>query len=165
MDALSSAALSTVAKAVTADPTVLQDRARAAAVLDAGYSAADTYDTLQPVLFWGSVLGAIASGYALTKRRKVPEAVTLYTVSELACLATAWLTRPSWLRPAPTPAQAAAEAQGSPAIANLIGWMDKRVADNNAERPGWEAAAWQRFERDAGVTDPSINVLLTSNAH
>lgn len=163
MDALSSAALTTVAKAATADPTVLQDRARAAAVLDAGYSAVDTYDAVQPVLFWGSILGAIASGYALAKRRKVPEAVTLYTATELACIATAWLTRPAWLRPAPTPAQAQV-AQTSPGMANLLGWVDKRVATNNATRPGWEGAAWTRFEQDAGITDPSISALLTTNS-
>ena len=163
MDALSSAALTTVAKAATANPMVLQDRARAAAVLDAGSSAADTYDAIQPVLFWGSVLGAIASGYALAKRRKVPEAVTLYTASELACIATAWLTRPAWLRPTPPPEQAATAAK-SPALASLIGWMDKRVADNTAARPGWERATWTRFEADAGVTDPAIAALLNTNA-
>jgi hypothetical protein len=164
MDALSSAALSTVARSAASNPVVLQDRARAAAVLDAGYGWLDTYEALQPVLFWGSVFGAIASGYALAKRRKVPEAVTLYTASELACLATAWMTRPAWLRPAPSPAEAAAAASSSPAVAQLIGWMDKRVVDNSASRPGWERLAWSRLGHDAGITDPSITALLLTNA-
>lgn len=161
MDAISSAALSSVARVATANPTVLQDRARAAVVLDAGYGWIDTYDALQPVLFWGSVLGAIASGYALAKRRKVPEAVTLYTSAEIACLATAWLTRPAWLRPTPTAEQAAAS---SPAVGNLMAWMDKRVAENTASKPGWERAAWSRLEQDAGVTDPAVTALLLTNA-
>lgn len=161
MDAISSAALSTVARTAATNPVVLQDRARAAAVLDAGYGWIDTYDAMQPVLFWGSVIGAIASGYALAKRRKVPEAATLYTVSELACLATAWMTRPAWLRPAPTVEQATAS---SPAVGNLIGWMDKKVADNSAARPGWERATWTRLEGDVGTSDPAVSALLLTNA-
>ncbi len=161
MDAITSAALNSVARVATANPTVLADRARAAAVVDAGYGLMDKYDAMQPLLFWGSVAGAIAAGYALARRRKVPEAVTLYTITELACLATAWVTRPAWMRPAPSPAAASAS---TPAGASLVSWMDKRVETNTQERPGWEAAAWKRLEYDAGVTEPAITSLLTTNA-
>ena len=46
MDPFTSTALNSVATVATVDPTVLQDRARAASVLDLGYSALDTYDEL-----------------------------------------------------------------------------------------------------------------------
>lgn len=161
MDMLTSAALNSVATAATMNPTVLQDRARAAAVLNLGYSSLDTYDSMQPILFWGSLVGAIASSYAGAKRRKVPEAVSLYTLTGLTCGAVAWLTRPAFLRPAPTPAEAAAT---TPATGAAIGWMDARVAKLNASQPGWEAQTWRRFAQDAGTNDPAVITILTRNS-
>ncbi len=163
MDMITSAALQTVARGATANPTVLKDRARAAVLVDEGYGYLDAYDAMQPVLFWGSVIGAIASGYALKKRRKLPEAATLYSITGVVSLATAWLTRPAWLRPTPAPDVAVAAA-GTPAMANLLGWLDKKVEDKSAEKPGWEKAAWLRLEQDMGTTDQAITTLLTANA-
>ncbi len=161
MDPFTSTALNSVASVATVNPTVLQDRARAASVLDLGYSAVDVYDTWQPLLFWGSIVGVIASGYAGTKRRKVPEAVTLYTITGVGSAVMAWLTRPAFLRPVPTPAQAAAS---TPAVGAAIGWMDDRVAKLNASQPGWEQTTWRRFAQDVGTTDPAVITLLTKNA-
>lgn len=162
MDMLTSAALNSVATAATTNRTVLQDRARAASVLDLGYSTADAYDTWQPVLFWGSLVALIASSYAGAKRKKVPEAVTLYTLTGLSSAAMAWITRPAFLRPTPTPAQATAS---TPAMGAAIGWMDARVAKLDATKPGWEKAAWTRLAQESGATDPSVITLLTRNAH
>ena len=162
MDPFTSTALNSVATVATVDPTVLQDRARAASVLDLGYSALDTYDSLQPILFWGSLAGLIASGYALKRRRKVPEAATLYTVTGISSAIMAWITRPAFMRPAPTPAQAAAS---TPALGAAIGWMDNRVTKLNASQPGWERTTWQRLAQDVGTTDPAVLTLLTKNAH
>ncbi len=162
MDPFTSTALNSVATAATQNPTVLQDRARAASVLDLGYSTADAYDDWQPFLFWGSVAGVIASSYAGAKRKKVPEAVTLYAITGIGSAVMAWLTRPAYLRPKPTPAQAAAS---TPAMGAAIGWMDARVAKLDATKPGWEKAAWQRFAHESGSTDPAVITLLTRNAH
>ncbi len=166
MDALTSAALNSVATVATTNQNVLQDRARAAAVVDLGYTGLDIYDSWQPVLFWGSVAGLIASSYAGTKRRKVPEAVTLYAITGISSALVAWITRPAFLRPTPTPAQAAAQATAStPALGAAVGWLDARVAKNDAARPGWERATWSRMAQDVGTTDPAVITILTRNAH
>ncbi len=162
MDALTSAALNSVATVATQNPTMLQDRARAASVLDLGYSAADAYDEWQPFLFWGSVMGVIASSYAGARRKKVPEAVTLYALTGIGSAIMAWMTRSAYLRPAPTPAQAAAS---TPAMGAAIGWMDARVAKLDATKPGWEKGTWQRLARESGSNDPAVITLLTRNAH
>lgn len=162
MDAITSAALNSVATVATTNRTVLQDRARAASVLDLGYTAADAYDQWQPFLFWGSVLGVIASSYAGAKRKKVPEAVTLYALTGIGSAVMAWVTRPAFLRPAPTPAEAAAS---TPAMGAAIGWMDARVAKLDASRPGWESNTWRRLAQESGTSDPAVITLLTRNAH
>jgi hypothetical protein len=164
LDPMTEGALNTVASAVTTDPTVLQDRSRAAAAVDAGYSALDQYTQLQPVLFFVSVMGLIASGYGLYVRRKVPEGVALYSLTAVLSATSAWITRPAALRPAPTPAAAATAT--SPEMAGVLSYLDQRVANRTAQQPGWEAVTWNRLATDLGQTplDPAIATLLTANS-
>ena len=157
-------ALTTVSAAITADPTAVQDRSRAAALVDAGYGAVDTYARMQPFLFVASTVGLLISGMALAKRRKNPEAVALYATTAILSGVTAFLTRPDFLRPAPTPAAAATAT--TPAMAGALSWLDNRVAARSAQQPGWESATWNRLAADLGYSplDPAMAMLLTANS-
>lgn len=164
MDPLTETALNTVATGVTADPAVIQERSRAAAAVDAGYGALDEYTSLQPTLFFVSVMGLIASGYGLYVRRKVPEGIALYTLTAGLSALAAYVTRPAALRPAPSPAAAATAS--SPAMAGVLTYLDQRVANRSAQQPGWEAVTWNRLATDLGQAplDPAIATLLTANS-
>jgi hypothetical protein len=159
-------ALNQAAQAAVGVPSVTVNRARVAAAVDAAYAAADQYQEVKPGLFVAGVVGALASGYALSKRRKNPEAVTLYSLTGLASLAVAWFTRPDALvRAAPAPAQADPNAPGF--VKSGLSWADARVARRSAEAPGWEARALTRLMGDlgTGTMAPAVTTLLTKNAH
>jgi hypothetical protein len=154
--------LNSAAQAAADQPLVQQNRARLAAVLDAGYGALDFYAKAQPFLFVGGCLGALASGMALAKRRGVGEAYPLYLGAGLASAAVAWFTRPAALRAAvPPPAPGA-----TPATARALAWVDGRVSANSQEHPGWEGVTWTRLANDLGqgTLSPAVQALLTRNA-
>jgi hypothetical protein len=165
LDPLTETALTSVAQVATQNPDVIMDRGRAAALADFGYGYLDEYEQLQPVLFFLSCAGLVASGYALWKRPHKPEPITLYSITAILSAATAFFTRPAALRPAPTPAAAATAT--TPAMAGVLSWLDKRVVTRTAQQPGWEAATWNRLATDTGNTplDPAVAALLTTNSH
>lgn len=159
---LTTTLLQSAAETATGLPVVQQNRARMAAVVNAGYAAIDTYAKVQPYLFVAGVLGAIASGMALTRRRKVGEAYPLYLGAGIASAGLAWFTRPASLRsaaPVPPPG-------GTPATAQALAWIDGRVATKSAQQPGWETATWSRLASDLGqgTLNPAVQTLLTHNA-
>jgi hypothetical protein len=164
-------ALDWVADEAASTPAVIINRARIAAVVDAGYSAADRYAAIKPGLFVAGLVGALVSGYALSRRRKNPEAVVLYAISSIASLAVAWVSRPDALvGAAPAAAPAAASEPGSKSsgfFKSSINWADGRVALRTATQPGWESATFNRLMRDLGhgTMKPAISTFLTKNSH
>ena len=152
---------------VNRSPSVTLYRERAAAALHDGMAAYDTYSALRPWLFYSSILGMIASGYMLYKRRKIgSEAIALYSLTFAVSAATAWFTAP-W--------GAAAKAQaglppGTPAGdaggAGLMGYLDQRVAKLKAADPQFADKTIKRFiampgvKEEVGKLDPILVSLL-----
>jgi hypothetical protein len=165
LDPLTETALTSVAQMATSDPAVIQDRARAAALADVGYQYLDEYEQMQPMLFFLSCAGLVASGYALWKRPHKPEPITLYSITALLSAVGAYMTRPAALRAAPTPAAAATAS--TPAMAGVLSWLDNRVKARTAAQPGWEAQTWNRLAGDTGHAplDPAVAALFTANSH
>lgn len=164
-DALTNAALQQAANSAVAVPAVAVNRARAAAAVDAGYNAMATYMAWRPALFAASLTGAVISGSALIRRIKNPEAIALYGIIGALSAITAWLTRPEAMRP--TSIQAIPTDPNAPSgMAGAVGWLDQRVVQNSAERPGWEAATFTRLASDLGMgtLNPAVNALLTQNS-
>ena len=165
-DALTQAALQQAANAALATPEVEVNRARAAAALDAGYDAMATYMAWRPVLFAASVTGAVVAGSALARRYKNPEAVALYGLAGAISTLVAWFTRPDMLR-APVVQAIPTDPNAPSGMAGAIGWLDNKVATNTEERPGWEAATFNRLASDLGMgtLNPAVQALLTQNSH
>lgn len=155
-------------QAYAQSPAVVVNRARAAAALDYGYEKLDQYERWRPTLFAASAAGCAISIAAATKRRKVPEAVTLYSLLALISGGVAWFTRPDALRPAPAPSPVPqAPGEGPGAVDQVLGWVDRRVEHLNQTEPGWETATWQRLSNDLGfgkITSPVRELLLPQGA-
>ena len=150
----------TLRKALRASPAYATNRDRAAFILEKGLGAYDAYVTAKPGLFYGSLVTALISGYALYKR-KGPEAKTLYATSLVVSLAVAWFTRPS-LTPAPAPAST---APGAPAPtgqaktdSEVLAGLDKMVAERKAKDPNFADAVFQRI-----VTMPGVKAEMDAN--
>lgn len=170
---LTGQALVTAAQVAVTTPVVRQNRARAAVVVHEGYDWLETWDRWRPTVFALSAAGAAVSWSMAYKRRKLPEALALYTLTGGACSALAWLTRPAALRPppaampAPAPGTVPLPGQTAPpppgALAQLLGYLDRRAATLSIERPGWEGTSLRRLARDlgAGTLEPYADVLLT----
>lgn len=191
-DAMTAVALQQAADYATRSTTMVVNRARAAALADYGYEKMQQFESYQPLIFAvsASTLGiSVAMGI---RRRRVPEALALYSTLGLLSAGMAWFTRPAALRPAPAPIPAAVlnpaavvapppAAPGQPApevlpvppapidpglFAQVLGWLDRRVAERSASNPGWEAGTWHRLAYDLGlgtITSP-VNTLLTRNS-
>jgi hypothetical protein len=158
-----------VAETVATVPAVQTNRARAAAVVELGYEGVDFIQEYKPALFLISILTAIASGYALKRRYKVPEAAGLYSTTGLASVAMAWITRPDFMKPAAvvdTPAPDSNAPAGS-VTSSALKWADARVAKLTAKDPGWEGRTLARLYNDIGpgTMDPAVQVILTKNSH
>lgn len=172
---LTGQALTTAAQVAVATPVVRQNRARAAVVVHEGYDWLETWDRWRPTVFALSAAGAAVSWSIAYRRRKLPEAVALYCLTGTAASVLAWFTRPAALRPPPAalpvpapgtvplPGQTAPPPPG--ALAQLLGYLDRRATALSGERPGWEGAALRRLARDlgAGILEPYAEVLLTGN--
>ncbi len=156
------------ANLATNSNAVTTNRARIAAMVNLGYSAADTYQTMKPGLFIAGVVGTLVSGAALAKRRKNPEAVALYTLTAVISAATAWFARPDMLK---SSAALAPPPDSNPAapgpVKSSLGWADHRVAKLSASQPGWEGATLTRLFNDfgSGTMAPAVKTLLTRKAH
>lgn len=163
---VTNAALQQASEAAATTPAVQVNRARVAATAHAGYSAIDTYTQAKPWIFVASVLGALASGYGVAKRRKVPEAVTLYSMTGVASLAMAWLTRPDYLG-ATEPTPPAASTTSPSAFRSSLAWADARAARLSHEQPGWERATLARLWGDLGTGTmvPAVDTLISKNSH
>lgn len=165
-DSLTTAAMQQAAASAMAVPAVAVNRARAAAAVDASYDAMATYMAWRPAIFAASLTGAVVSGAALARRVKNPEAIALYGILGVLSVVSAWITRPDMLRTPPK--QAIPTDPNAPrGMAGAVGWLDDRVTRNTAERPGWEAATFNRLVSDLGMDtlSPAVRAILTQNSH
>lgn len=165
---LSSAAISSAAEYATNRDDVRVNRARAAAAVDYGYDKMEQYERWRPTIFVASSAVCALSLALMFKRRRVPEAYVVYLTSAAASAGMAWFSRPDALRPAPAPMPPLPPGQEPPpgAMAQVLGWLDRRVQANTSADPGWEARTWRRVARDLGygTLDPHTEVLLVRNS-
>ena len=144
----SSAGSAGVRASLRQSPAYVINRNRVGALLHDGFSAMDTYESLKPALFIGSLLGMAGSGYGLVKR-KGAEAKALYGVLFAISAITAFVTRPTGET---VPADASpADAAAAPQDAATVGWIDRRVAALEAQDPNFADAAFQRLVQMPGI--------------
>ncbi len=136
-------------------PAYVDNRERAAVILDTGFRASDTYTKAKPFLFAAALVGMALSGTALYKRReRGAETITLWSAGFLASAATAWVTRPAF--GAPKPPANATEAQKS--NFRLLQMIDQRRAVLRAQDPQFADKVFARFE-----AIPSVKAGLDSS--
>lgn len=118
-------------------------RRRAAVVAHDGYLAADTWVKARPTVFASSLVGIALSAAGLWfRRKKGPEAVTLYSATLVASAAGAWISRPGQggaVAPGAAPGSAHADRG-----AQLTAWLDARAKKLDQSEPGWESTALKR---------------------
>lgn len=144
---------------VTRSPAVQQTRARLGVVAHDGYAALDTYRTWQPLIFAVSLAGLAASVYALTKRRRVGEALVLYSATAVASAGVAWVTRP-WS----TAATAATQSDPAAPPGGIMAMLDSRASSLAAQDPQFASKSLGRLLTDLGTDkiSPTIRTLLAS---
>lgn len=186
---VTSQVLGEAVKYATDLPQVQVNRARAAALIDYGYEKLDQFSSVKPYVFWSSTAGLVACGYMGFRRRKIPEAVALYSVLGVISAGLAYLTRPDALRPQPAPMPASATAAPVPAapapspttsapvleatkpapkaLPQVLGWLDRRVVARSAIKPGWEATTLRRVAKDLGFAKlgSAVETAITRNSH
>lgn len=182
--ALTARVLDETARWATDRPSVQMNRARLASLADYGYRKLDTFYRYQPTIFAASAAVCAVSLAMAWRRKRIPEALTLYLASGGVSGAVAYVARPSWLRaaePAPLPPGAGTPpppAPGQPVetqpppptppgpLSQFLGWLDRRVGKANAARPGWESRTWRRVANDLGygTLNPPLGTLLVRNA-
>jgi hypothetical protein len=124
------------------------NRNRVGALLHDGFAAMDTYESMKPALFIGSLIGLAGSSYGLVKRSGA-EAKALYGILFALSAVTAFITRPKGDQ---TPADASpADAEASPQDAATVGWIDGRVQALVEEDPEFADAAFQRLVQMPGI--------------
>lgn len=159
------AGINALAEVVATNQTFLTNRARLAAVSQMAYNGMAVYTQWQPFLFLLGVSGLVTSGWMLYRRRaRGTETVALWTIASLASAGMSYVTRPAFLRPAPT---IDPTTTSSPVMAEILGYLDNQVAEYTAESPGWEGAVLEQVAADfgGGTIDPAVATLLTENAH
>lgn len=166
LDTFSGQVLQQVAAGATDIPVVAQSRLRLAAATHLGYEQLDRYAAWRPTIFALACVGALVSTAAAVRRRKVPEAVVLYSLTGLGSAGLAWVTRPVAAPPAATQLPPV-EAKQASTTAQVLGYLDRRGADLTRRQPGWESRTLARLLRDvgAGTLHPAVNILVTSKSH
>ena len=161
---LGNTAVSKAAEVAADAPAVRINRARIASMVQLGYATMDGWELAKPWVFLASLTSAAASGWGIYKRKKVPEAVTLYSITGVISLALAYASRPSYLRGS-APVPPAADAQAPSAFRQALAWTDGRVERLSREQPGWESRTLARLWTDLGnsTMNPAVSALLTRN--
>lgn len=134
-------------------PSYTTNRDRVAAFAADGLALYDQYQKAKPYLFWGSLVGAIASAYAFEKRGRRHdnrEAMVLYGVSFAVCAATAFVTRPTGNKDVPADAPPGTEPTQDGA---LVKWIDEHVAAYKAVDPYFADKTLERLVGMPGIKD------------
>lgn len=139
-------------------PAYVDNRERAAVVLDQGFKTYDAYIRAKPFLFFGSLITAGVSGFALYKRHKRgAEAVTLHTGTLIASLVVAFITRPGTTPKAP------------PGTTDTAGWdvvatLDKKRIAARAKDPQFADHVFARLAAMPGVKEQLAQAPLVKAA-
>ena len=162
-------ALNEAARVGVEQPLIRVNRARSAALLDKGYQLMAWYEGWRPWIFLVAAASAGASGYMVWRRKRVPEAWPLYLVIGGVAAGVAWITRPEGLRAAPAPVPPTPENLANPppgTLQQILGWLDRHVAQRSQQQPGWEAGTFRRIAGDLGFdTMPQYaETFLTRNS-
>ena len=133
-----------------AQPAYVDNRERAAVVLDKGFKAYDVYVAYKTPIFIASVLGAIGSATMLTKRRgHGSEAVTLWTLSFVTCATAAWFTRPGTVEAAP------ANLTGTDKTDfGVVATIDKQREALRSQNPAFADDVFNRLANMPGIREP-----------
>jgi pimeloyl-ACP methyl ester carboxylesterase len=132
-------------------PSYVTNRDRVAAFTADGLALYDKYQKAKPYLFWGSLIGAIASAYAFEKRGRRPdnrEGMILYGASFAVCAVTAFITRPTGAKDVPADAPPGTEPTEDGA---LVKWVDDHVAAYKAQDPYFADKTFERLVKMPGV--------------
>lgn len=166
MSRVSDAASEQVASVVANNDAFQVNRERFAVLANTGYAWLDKYVASKPTLFVIGLIGAAASGYGIYRRRKNPEAVTLYSTTGILSAALAFIARPGVSSASKNPPPAVA-ADSPGALKSTMAWMDKKAAVLTSKSPGWEKKTLTRVWKDVGQgpIQPAVNTLLTKNSH
>jgi hypothetical protein len=159
-------------------PGYEENRERAAVLVAKGQAAEAFYQRNRKWIFTGALCGMGASGYALWKRYRIPEASVLYGSTFLLSSVVAWLTRPpaapAGIVPgaAPTPgvvapAPAPPVPTGTPGTplpatetpkGGFVGWLDTERARRAKTDPQWADKTLTKAV-GAGVVQPTWQSL------
>lgn len=134
-------------------PSYVTNRDRVAAFTADGLALYDQYQKAKPYLFWGSLVGAIASAYAFEKRGRKHdnrEAMVLYGASFAVCAVTAFITRPTGTKDVPADAPPGTEPTEDGA---LVKWIDEHVAAYKARDPEFADKTLGRLVGMPGIKD------------
>lgn len=133
-----------------AQPAYVDNRERAAVVLDKGFKVYDFFNAYRTPIFVASVLGAIGSGVMLKRRRNHgSEAVALWSLSLAACVGAAWFTRPGVVPAAP--ADLPADQKGD---FNVVAAIDHERASMHASNPNFADDTFNRLANLPGIREP-----------
>ena len=133
-----------------AQPAYVDNRERAAVVLDQGFKAYDTYVAYKTPIFVASLLNAALSMWMLKQRRKRgPEAVALWSANLVASLGVAYVTRPGTT--APPPAGMSKEDAREFGVVSVI---DARRAALKKTNPAFADRVFERMTSLPGIKEP-----------
>jgi hypothetical protein len=130
-------------------PAYIDNRERAAVVLDQGFQVYDAWTKAKPAIFIGGLIGMALSGVALYKRRRTgPEAWAMYAASFAASAAATWVARPGTSTP-PPPGTLPGE-MGAFAVVDAI---DKKRAELKRSNPYFADQIFMRLADTPGVRE------------
>ncbi len=130
-------------------PAYMDNRERAAVVLDQGFQVYDAWVKAKPAVFIGGLVGMAVSGAALYKRRKTgPESWAVYLTTFALSAAAAYTARPGTTNP-PPPGTAASEMSAY-AVVDAI---DKKRAQMRAVNPYFADQVFMRLAETPGVRE------------
>jgi hypothetical protein len=133
-----------------AQPAYVDNRERAAVVLDQGFKVYDTLAEYRTPIFLGAALNLVFSLYMLKKRRNQgPEAVALWSASAAASAGLAWMTRPgvTGTPPAGTPKDQIGDF-------GIVSMVDKKRAELKQRNPGFADDVFRRLSSLPGIKEP-----------
>lgn len=130
-------------------PAYMDNRERAAVVLDQGFQVYDAWVRAKPAVFIGGLIGMAVSGAALYKRRKSgPESWAVYLTTFALSAAATYVARPGTVEPPPP--GTSPDEMGAYAVLSAI---DKKRAQLKAVNPRFADQVFMRLAQTPGVRE------------
>jgi hypothetical protein len=146
-----------VRQSLRQSPAYVQNRERAAYVMDVALGYWDTYVAARPFMLWGGLAGAALSATMLYKRQG-QEAKTLWTISLVVNLIVAYLGSPLFMAGGKVPANVPPQDQQG---AGVLASIDAGVAARKARDPAFADRVWARVATMPGIREQmAANPLL-----